>query len=179
MFERCPRCGRQFILRPKVCECGYDFAGGGLKLLCPLDKTELKEEWVECPKCRKPINDLFRYPCPKCGEIVGFKEKYCSKCGEQLVREFFICWNCKREVEVGSAVCPKCGIKFYKGYAKCPRCGGLVEDDAVICPHCGLRFAEEGGGTAEYVCSRCGTGLPYATAPCPVCESRYSYESEC
>lgn len=178
MLDKCPECGKTHVLKPKACECGYDFEKKGMKprFFCPRDKTELKLEWSECPECKKPINELIRYLCPKCGEMVGIKDKAC-KCGEKLIREFFICWNCKKEVEAGTAVCPKCGIKFNINYSKCPRCGGLVEEDSPLCSHCGLKFSYEESGIVEYTCPRCGYSLPTASSSCPICDQpQYSSE---
>ena len=73
MLEKCPNCGKTHIFKPKVCECGYDLEQKEeeLKLFCPRDKTKLKLEWHECPTCKAPLNELIRYPCPKCEEMVG------------------------------------------------------------------------------------------------------------
>ncbi len=145
MFEKCPNCGKTHILKPKACGCGYDFEKKEeeFKILCPKDNTELKLEWFECPKCKTPLNELIRYPCPKCGNIVGLKDKYC-KCGEKLLIEVTTCPYCKSKIDAESTTCPKCGRSFY---------------------------AQEHEHTAaEYHCPRCGYKLPTAASNCPICE---------
>lgn len=156
MFEKCPKCGKTHILKPKVCGCGYDFEKGSEeeKLICPKCKREISwaeiEKLVACPGCGEELNRLFTYPCPKCKESIGIKDKYC-KCGEKLIREIMVCPFCKKEIGAESVVCPKCGKNLY-----------LEEGEHV---------------PEEYYCPRCGSKLLHATAECHVCDQpQYSYE---
>lgn len=154
MLEKCPNCGKRHIFKPKVCECGHDFEEE-LKIFCPKDKTELKLEWAECPTCKTPLNDLLKYPCPKCKKMVGVKDKFCA-CGEQLIFQVIDCPYCKKEIDARSTVCPKCGKNLYEEE------GG----------HGGEEYAPD-----EYHCPRCGCRLAHATAECPVCDQQhYSYD---
>jgi len=162
MFEKCPQCGRMHIFKPKVCGCGYDSEKGEerQKVVCPRDGTELKLEWFDCPKCKTPLNDLFRYACPKCGEMVGIKDAYC-KCGNQLLFKVFTCPFCKKDIDAKSIACPRCGKNLY-----------LAEHDYIPEEHMPTGYVPE-----EYHCPRCGYRLPTAASDCPVCtQPRYYYD---
>ena len=47
--------------------------------------------------------------CNKCGEINEKGDKFCSKCGNSLVK---ICPNCGAELEDDDVFCSKCGTKL-------------------------------------------------------------------
>jgi len=158
ILEKCPKCGKLHLLTPKMCGCGHDFeeeSGREGKLLCPRDGTELKYDWFACPKCETPLNDLFRYNCPKCGERVGIKDRYC-KCGEELIPNVALCPYCKAVIDAKSIACPKCGKNFY-----------VAENE----------HAHEEHAAQEYHCATCGCRLPTIDSQCPVCsQQQYSYE---
>jgi predicted RNA-binding Zn-ribbon protein involved in translation (DUF1610 family) len=148
MFERCPKCGKMHIFKPKVCECGHDFSSGQSSdvFTCPKcqRKLTLKEiaERYTCPGCGEELNKLFRYPCPKCRTMVGIKDNYCENCGEKLWTTVIACVYCGREIPAESTTCPHCGKS-------------LTAEPEYI--------------PEKWYCSVCGTELPCATCACPIC----------
>ncbi|HHD15667.1 MAG TPA: zinc-ribbon domain-containing protein [Euryarchaeota archaeon] len=76
--------------------------------------------------------------CPKCGAEVKPGERFCGKCGHQLVKES-TCVKCKKPIEEGVKFCPHCGAKQT---LECPKCGKEVASGTKFCPECGTELQQ-------------------------------------
>ena len=65
--------------------------------------------------------------CPRCGEKIGEKAKFCPECGldfEHISDESGVVLRFDTDTEVMT----------------CPECGSVIKGDAEECPACGVRF---------------------------------------
>ena len=134
---------------------------------------------IQCPKCKKNIDDASQY-CSYCGhkivpDIVEIEAKKNRK------RNLPICPNCEKEVAFTSEKCPYCGHKLVpqkppeeSRFIECPNCGRDIVRTSEKCTYCGFRlnptaFREEddddnGDGKSMFKefqkgCSGCNKGL--------------------
>jgi len=74
-------------------------------------------------------------PCPKCGaKIIKEKVKFCTECGEPLVKR---CGKCGGEINGTPKFCPECGESLVK---KCDKCGTEIKGTLKFCSECGNKF---------------------------------------
>jgi len=85
------------------------------KAQCPYCKSDLTLDMKQCPKCGRPISQLFRLLCPKCREPVEPDAKACRKCGTSFLppeRTTYTCPICEYRADYYMLSCPACGTKF-------------------------------------------------------------------
>jgi predicted amidophosphoribosyltransferase len=56
--------------------------------------------------------------CPVCNHKVGWKDRYCSNCGELLKGQ--------KNENYNNTFCSNCGKEIKNGYKFCPNCGRLL-----------------------------------------------------
>lgn len=57
----------------------------------------------------KNVSDTSTEICPKCNSKLDEKSKYCTNCGEQIIRNK-VCPNCNKEIKQNHKFCPNCGF---------------------------------------------------------------------
>ncbi len=113
-------------------------------------------------KGRAKGNEVHKI-CPKCGEKVAEKSKFCVKCGFSM--EVFLCPSCGTQREKGALFCGECGKKLPKiilsdscdedNNSINKNCQDNLEDKDIgniRCEKCGHSFSVE-----ERICPKCGT----------------------
>lgn len=68
---------------------------------CPHCNTQLKENELSCPKCKK----VLRLQCPTCKNIT--KKTICEKCGNVILNK---CYKCGKLNPTTLNQCPNCGL---------------------------------------------------------------------
>lgn len=68
---------------------------------CPSCKTEVSENTLICPKCKK----VLKLKCHNCGAIT--KNSTCEKCGTVILNK---CYKCGKLNTTNLEKCPKCGM---------------------------------------------------------------------
>ena len=74
--------------------------------------------------------------CPGCGTVNGENAKFCSGCGEKLIKAV-ACPKCGAENSAGAKFCAQCGTSLLPEKTKCPQCGKEIDKDVKFCPFCG------------------------------------------
>lgn len=77
-------------------------------------------------------------PCPKCGEMIPEKSKFCPGCGEKIVpKGEIVCPECGEKLPAGAKFCLNCGHKMI---TKCPACGAEITGSSKFCMECGQKL---------------------------------------
>jgi len=91
----------------------YDFT---LKKYCIVCKNEVHEDQEFCPHCGNKIKNKYENQiCPTCHQINSPKNKYCIKCGRELLGKVVIvsnkneCMICHHINKEGAEYCESCG----------------------------------------------------------------------
>ena len=71
----------------------------------------------ECPKCRTPVKEMFKFSCPKCKGDVDYERKKCTQCGYDFAakeesKTSYTCPICSYKADYRMLSCPSCGTKF-------------------------------------------------------------------
>ncbi len=83
---------------------------------------------------------IYNPTCPKCGYLGEGGDKFCPKCGNEMIKSY-TCPSCGNEVDEEDNFCPKCGQKLPSTIYECPECGKEVDENIRFCPSCGVEFA--------------------------------------
>lgn len=69
--------------------------------------------------------------CKKCGNILGYGDNFCNKCGEKISLEEKAD-RYSNTSDIGKAkFCRNCGHRVYKDNLTCPNCGIIIETEYI------------------------------------------------
>ncbi|OPJ64192.1 SPFH domain-containing protein [Clostridium oryzae] len=78
--------------------------------------------------------------CPKCNAQVTAGSKFCSSCGNMLIKPTVKCIKCGSEIEEGLKFCPDCGAPQTVKDVFCKVCGKPVPAASKFCTECGNKI---------------------------------------
>jgi membrane protease subunit (stomatin/prohibitin family) len=107
--------------------------GAGMGMMLPGILMKSMEDGSKERPSRKKIQ------CPKCFSKIPFEARFCSSCGEHIVK-VNDCLKCGADLPPEAKFCMLCGAKIKKVERKCKQCGHKTLPEAVYCNKCGEKL---------------------------------------
>ncbi|MFQ6118604.1 MAG: zinc-ribbon domain-containing protein [Methanosarcinales archaeon] len=122
------------------------------------------------------MNEKF-IKCKNCGSKVDAQYKFCSACGDLLIKndeiDFIVCPECNHRVDSTEPFCTNCGyiIKSVESEKsetiKCKNCGREVDAHSTFCTNCGKRLIKD--ERDFIVCPECNHKVDSTESFCTNC----------